>query len=90
MNRYERFYIQQAERQQAFPKDRIAFRRDALNLDQTDLKAYQDGKIGIETLRKRIAYNNYLDAFFPDGKIPMDMMMNELRIMGYDKRKQID
>ena len=82
--RHARFYVAQAERQMSFPADRIAFRRDSLDKDIEALKAYQRGAINFDNLCGRIAWNNYLETYFPGGKIPADIMHNELRIMGYE------
>ena len=69
-----------------FPDDRIAFKRaeSTVKADINDLKRWANGEITLRSLRKRIAKNNYLDNFFEDGMILEKMMVNELRLMGWD------
>lgn len=76
----------QEVRQLVFPDDRIAFKRaeNTVNADIKDLNRWANGEITLRALRKRIAKNNYLDNFFEDGMIPEKMMVNELRLMGWD------
>lgn len=85
--RPKRYYDIQESRQAAFPTDRIAFRQSstAVMEDVACMSAYADGKITFEMLRGKVAYNNYLDRFFPDGLVPENVMHNELRIMGYEQ-----
>ena len=88
-------------RQAIFPKDRIAFCKQAVIADQASLNAWADTlkewRINPKThpfydpdeamkdLRREIAEHNFLDQYFEDGMIPEDMMLSELRHIGYLK-----
>ena len=76
-------YEEQAKRQKKFPKDRIAFLPIGAVQDCISLKYFAKGEISFDRLCSNIAYNNYLEEYFPDGKIPKDMMENELKLMGW-------
>lgn len=75
----------QEARQARYPYDRIAFLKSAVTEDTKDLGEYKHGDISFDTLRQRIAYNNYLDRKFPDG-IPEEAMRKFLRGSGWDRR----
>ena len=83
--RMQTTYEEQGLRQMKYPKDRIAFlgTQTAVTADQAVMNKWSRGWIGIEQVCKDIAYNNFLDQYFPDGKIPRGMMINELRICGW-------
>lgn len=83
--RMQTTYEEQGLRQMRYPKDRIAFlgTQTAVTADQAVMSKWVKGWIGIEQVCKDIAYNNFLDQYFPDGKIPRNMMINELRICGW-------
>lgn len=95
----EMLYILQGSRQEEFPTDRIAFFRDVLaregeekaaedfawSIADKDMECFHDYEVGVidlDLLCKRVAQNNFLDRYFKKG-IPRDMMLNELRIMGW-------
>lgn len=75
----------QEEKQKRMPKDRIAFRPEAATEDMVNFKAYSNGDMSLQTLCKYVAKANLLDGIFPDG-IPEEMMLNELRLTGWDRR----
>lgn len=90
----ERYEIQ-AQRQAHFPENRIAFYRDfkedisgdmwdIAKKDHDSFMDYEQGVIPLYILCMRVAHNNYLDRYFEGGAIPTKMMLNELRIMGWD------
>lgn len=84
---YEHMTAQEL-RQSKFPKDRIAFRSNATaaSRDTAAMERWQESKHTIwdmEKLCKDIAYNNGLKNYWRDGMIPIDMMQNELRLLGY-------
>ena len=85
--RHSRFFHKQEDRQRHnFPPDRIAFHPNKASKDVDALKKWSDSDhsiVDMVTLCQAIAYNNYLDEYFADKMIPVEMMQNELRIMGY-------
>lgn len=86
MARNARNLYNQERRQMKFPDDRIAFYKNAYNDDINDIEQWVKSKQtmkDMELLCRRIAYNNYLTDFFRDEMIPVHMMLNELKIMGY-------
>ena len=90
----EMVYLIQEGRQNEFPSDRIAFFRDVIGdaspevmveIAEKDLQCFNDyetGAITLDILCMRIAKNNFLDRLFKKG-IPREMMMNELRLLGW-------
>jgi len=86
MNSTDRRRIEQAERQANFPPDRIAFCPSTASADQAALADWASGVTTFAYLRAKIAENNYLDEYFPNGMIPEEMMKNELKIMGWSRR----
>lgn len=85
MTRESRQFYAQERRQQKFPKDRIAFHPKRAYEDGIFLDEWDDSKHTIydfEKLCVHIAYNNYLDMYFPNGRIPEGLMLNELKILG--------
>lgn len=75
----------QEARQARYPYDRIAFLKSAVAEDTKDLGEYKHGDISFDTLRQRIAYNNYLDGLYPDG-IPEVAMRKFLSWSGWERR----
>ena len=75
--------MQHFRQQYKFPKDRIAFRKEAYQEDMKVLKLWKQGKINTEALCVEIAWNNYLNEYFPNGAIPMDMMIKFLEDTGW-------
>ena len=99
----EMIYLLQEGRQMEYPSDRIAFFRDTLapedeeasdavwkiaEKDMDDMTAYEVGGIDLGELCKRIAKNNFLDRHFKNG-IPKEMMLNELKQMGYGQNQNL-
>ena len=94
----EMIYLIQEGRQREFPSDRSAFFRDVLAKDDSTKEAvwriaekdiqcfndYETGVITLDILCMRVAKNNFLDRLFNKG-IPKEMMLNELKLMGYDR-----
>lgn len=80
--------VRQEERQRRFPPDRIAFYSGpgAVIADNNALARWANGFESFDWLRSAIAYNNYLDHYFPNGMIPEDMMLSELRHIGWSRR----
>ena len=72
----------QESRQQCFPPDRLAFHYSAVSKDTMMFKAFERHEITLHMLCMEVAKNNYLDDYFPDG-VPEDMMINELKIIGW-------
>lgn len=87
MNPTDMKHIEQAARQELFPPDRIAFCASAATMDQVVLRRWACGEVTFDWLRARIAENNFLEKYFPNGMIPESMMRNELKIMGWSRRK---
>ena len=79
-----KIYRKQTLRQAKYPVDRIAFLKswNTAQQDTDSIKKYEAGKESLEWLCSQIARHNYLDQYFIDGKIPEEMMLNELRIIG--------
>lgn len=77
---------EQSKRQKKFPADRIAFKATHYYEDILLMSKYMDKLITLEQLCKGVAKNNFLDKHFPDG-IPEEMMLNELRLCGYDQMR---
>ena len=86
MKQSELVRAEQAARQKRFPPDRIAFCPSTASADQAALADWASGVTTFAYLRAKIAENNYLDEYFPNGMIPEEMMKNELKIMGWSKR----
>lgn len=101
----EMIYLLQEGRQMEFPSDRIAFFRDTLapedeetsdavwkiaEKDMDDMTAYEVGAIDLSELCKRIAKNNFLDRYFKGKGIPKEMMLNELKQMGYGNVRPVE
>ncbi len=81
----------QMKRQPKYPPDRIAFWPGdrVAHLDMVDFKEYKDGRISFDELRVRIAKNNYLNEYFPEGMIPENMMRTELRYTGWERKHAV-
>lgn len=101
----EMIYLLQEGRQMEYPSDRIAFFRDTLapedeevsdavwkiaEKDMDDMTAYEVGGIDLGELCKRIAKNNFLDRYFKGKGIPKEMMLNEMKMMGWDLNGRTD
>lgn len=76
---------QEDRQKNKFPPDRIAFRPEAATEDMTNFKLYNNGDITLKALCRCVAKSNLLDEIYPDG-IPEEMMLNELRITGWDRK----
>ncbi len=74
---------QHFRQQYKFPKDRIAFRKEAYQDDMRVLKLWKQGVMTTEALCVEIAWNNYLNEYFENGAIPMDMMTKFLEDTGW-------
>lgn len=95
----EMIYLIQEGRQSEFPSDRIAFFRDVLAKDDSTKEAvwriaekdiqcfndYETGAITMDILCMRVAKNSFLDRYFKGKGIPKEMMLNELKLMGYGR-----
>lgn len=73
----------QEARQQCFPPDRLAFHYSAVNKDTTLFKLFESHQITLHMLCVEVARNNYLGDYWPDGAVPEEIMLNELRIIGW-------
>lgn len=84
MARNKEIYRIQEERQKKFPPDRIAFMQTGKCADEDAraIEAFSMGECSLAMLCAQIAYNNYLDRYFPNGMIPEELMINELKILG--------
>lgn len=76
---------QEDRQRNKFPPDRIAFRPEAATEDMTNFKLYNTGNLTLKALCRCVAKSNLLDEIYPDG-IPEEMMLNELRITGWDRK----
>lgn len=76
---------QEKRQRNKFPPDRIAFRLEAVTEDMKNFKLYNEGSITLRELCRCVAKSNLLDELFPEG-IPEEMMLNELRLTGWDRR----
>ena len=78
---------EQGERQKLFPPDRIALGDwpRTVSEDMVAMREYRTGEITFDTLRMRIAANNYLDDYFEDHMVPEHAMRNLLRFTGWER-----
>ena len=83
MSHLDKIYAEQEIRQSKFPKNRIAFMRSTATEDTVVLGRYANREISFDQLCELIAYNNRLERYFEDGKIPAEMMKNELKEIGW-------
>ena len=90
-NSREMMRIIQGARQACFPKGRIAFCKQAVAADQTAMKEWATNPHkSFDWLRRQIAYNNYLDEYYPDGMIPFQAMKDTVRMLGWVRRVEDD
>lgn len=78
---------EQFDRQSTFPPNRIAFCKTASWGDMYSMIRYADGMLTLDRLCEIVCENNFLETYFKDKRIPADMMLNELRICGYECRE---
>lgn len=67
--------------------DRLAFlgSESAADADTKAFKLWAKGEMDDNMLCCVVAYDNYLDLFFPYSAVPWEIMDNELKILGWKK-----
>ena len=75
----KKVWLEQAARQEKFPKNRIAFypSENVASLDASIFQRYKEKRITLTVARNCIASNNFLE------EVTEEQFMNEYRICGY-------